>query len=41
MGKEKGIDKKIAKGFFIFVLFGLLGAQVGNEKGTDNKIANP
>ena len=35
MAKEKGTDNK--KGFAIFVVFSLLGAQVGKEKGTDNK----
>ena len=44
MGKEKGRDNKTRKslrvkgqGFVIFVIFSLLGAQVGKEKGTDNK----
>ena len=44
MGKEKGRDNKTRKslrlkgqGFVIFVIFSLLGAQVGKEKGQTTK----
>ena len=37
--RRKGKTTKITnpQGFVIFVVFSLLGAQVGKEKGTDNK----